>query len=358
MSQKEFNNNKWMVKTSAPCRLDVGGTWDLKAFALPYEYVKPCTVNMALDMRTFVEVLPYKDGWIKISDPNSEEGYTFDEIPFDTNFRLVFAIVSYFHLSGLEIRISYDAPPKSGLGGSGVLAVSTVTALGKVANLMKRNESELSKKQIIHIAHDIEDGLRLSYTGLQDQCAATYGGVNKWIWCYTSMNGKYERSVVLPEQYHNELSSRLSVAYVGESHVSSDVNKEQVASFNSCKTRNKWLRIKDITNEFADALKMLDWNKAANLIQEENDLRLSMVPYRITPVGEKLQQIAHKLDGGFAIAGAGNGGCVWALCPDHDQANELRSRWQEMLNDVHNGKLLEVGIDNLGVTVEVMNDYV
>ncbi|MDD5738654.1 MAG: hypothetical protein PHY72_01865 [Candidatus Pacebacteria bacterium] len=343
---------KWRITASAPYRVDVGGTWDLKAFALPYERIKPTTVNFALSMRTKVELLPFMDGWVKVSDKYTEEAYAWEGIPFDTNFRLIFAIISYFHLHGLEIKLSYDAPPKSGLGGSGVLAVCTVGALDKAQDLLEPNTPTLSKVQIVHIAHNIEDGLRFSYTGLQDQCAAAYGGVNKWIWRYASMDGKFERHEVLPEEHHAEIASRLLVAYVGESHVSSDVNKEQVASFHSGKTRQKWLRINDIASEFADAIAILDWEKVVALVQEENDIRLSMIPCRITPIGERLQTIAQEIGGGFGITGAGGGGCVWAICPKPEQTSELRSRWQELLKNVPNGKVLDVGIDNQGMIVE------
>ena len=142
------------------------------------------------------------------------------------------------------------------------------------------------------------------------------------------------------------------VAYIGESHVSSDVNREQVASFQSGKTRRKWLRINDIASEFADAMAELDWERVVALIQEENDIRLSMVPSRITPIGESLQASAQEIGGGFGVAGAGNGGCVWAVCPEPEQASELRLRWQELLGDVPNGEVLTVGIDNLGMVVE------
>lgn len=344
-------NKRWRIRASAPCRIDVGGTWDLKAFALPYEYIKPSTVNFALDMRTTVDITPYKDGLVKVSDKYSEEVYPLDEMPFDTNFRLVFAIVSYFQLSGLEIKISYEGPPRSGLGGSGVLGVCIVAALDKVGGFMGRKSPSLSKRQIVQIAHDIEDGLHFSHTGLQDQCAAAYGGINSWVWCYTSPLGKYTRTTVLSKKHYPKFASRLTVAYVGQTHTSSDVNKEQVASFQNGKTRGKWLRINQLTSEFAESIRKFDWETAAKLIQEENDIRLSMVPRRITPVGEILERATKEIGGGFSIAGAGNGGCVWAICPDLQQVKELKSRWKEILGNVSQGKLLDIGIDEQGLVV-------
>ena len=55
------------VVSTAPCRIDCGGTWDLKPFALPYYYIKPTTVNIAINLRTKVEILPFQEGWTKVS---------------------------------------------------------------------------------------------------------------------------------------------------------------------------------------------------------------------------------------------------------------------------------------------------
>lgn len=343
---------KHRIRTSAPCRIDVGGTWDLKAFALPYEHIKPTTVNFAIALRTEVELHPFENGLLRVRDEHTDETFPYDKMPFDTHFGLVFAILSHFQLHGLELKLVFDAPPKSGLGGSGTLAVGVIAALDKGRNMLGLDRS-LVKSQIVHIAHDIEDGLRFSYTGLQDQCAAVYGGVNKWKWRYTHWT-KFQRFPLMCGDSSNELSSRLVLAYTGKSHASADVNSKQVASFLSGKTRKEWFRINDIAKEFAEVIVNLDWKRMAELVQEENDIRVSLVPQRITPIGEDLQAIARQVGGGFGIAGAGNGGCVFAICPEPEQAEKLRCQWQEALSVIPDGKVLDVEIDNLGVTVDLV----
>ena len=82
------------IKTSAPCRIDSGGTWDIKAFALPLEHIRPLTINIALDLRTTVKLLPYKRGWVKISSDNfeSSESYQASSAPFNSQFGIFFAL--------------------------------------------------------------------------------------------------------------------------------------------------------------------------------------------------------------------------------------------------------------------------
>jgi D-glycero-alpha-D-manno-heptose-7-phosphate kinase len=341
------------VTSSAPCRLDVGGTWDLKAFALLYKSMLPTTTNVALSLRTTVYLRPYKEGWVRVSDTTSSEEYHVDDIRFNTRFGLIFAIATHFNINGVDILLSYEAPPKSGLGGSGVLAVTAIAAISKA--LESLNIPTISKIKLVELAHDIEDGLRYSFTGMQDQCAAVYGGVNKWIWTYDANSGsKFRREELLPYEHLIDLEKRLVVAYIGQAHDSSDVNRRQVEWFLDGQTRKPWFRINQIANEFALALTFSDWEKASRLISEESDIRIDMVPSRITSIGMVLKKIAKGYNAGFATAGAGNGGCVWALCCEPSYASDLIQHWGDELRKVETAKVLNIRIDSEGLRIEKM----
>ena len=56
---------KGPIEASAPCRIDMGGTLDISTFYLPLRHFSPCTVNMALDLRTRVLLLPYTGGKVR-----------------------------------------------------------------------------------------------------------------------------------------------------------------------------------------------------------------------------------------------------------------------------------------------------
>lgn len=335
------------VSVSAPCRLDISGTWDLKAYALLYEHLPPMTTNIALSLRTHVKLKPFDSDWVRIGDYSGSEEHKVDEIHFDGQFGLLFAVVSHFNVHGLEIELSYEAPPKSGLGGSGVLAVTTIKAINEACK--STGIPELKKNKIVELAHNIEDGLRYSYTGMQDQCAAAFGGINKWIWTY-SADRKFKQEP-LPVDY-DELGKRLVVAYIGKSHDSSDVNSKQVEGFLNGQTRAPWFKILKIADEFATALVESDWAKAGKLISEETKIRCELVPSRITPLGERLQKVAHEYGAGFATAGAGNGGCVWALCQAPEDKDKVESVWKDMLDEIETACILDTTIDREGLMVE------
>ena len=110
--------------TSAPCRLDVGGTWDLKCFALPYASLNPATTNIAISARTRIRLKAYRPGWVRIVDEFHHEAFPVDALDLTGHFGLLFAIAAHFALGGVEIEIAYGCPPRSGVGGSGTLSVA------------------------------------------------------------------------------------------------------------------------------------------------------------------------------------------------------------------------------------------
>lgn len=338
------------IIASAPSRVDVGGTWDLKCFALPYVHITPVTTNLALTMRTSIRLRAFKPGWVRIFDDQHHEEYPLDNLDLNCHFGLLYAIVSHFGLSGIEIEIGYGCPPRSGVGGSGTLSVALAGALARAQELA--GGGNLSREAIVEIVYNIEDGMRYSYTGLQDQCAAAFGGIHRWYWTYGDMHGKFRREELLDAEGYRAVSDRLLVAYVGKSHDSNDVNSKQVTDFLAGKNRDKWFRVNAIANEFATALQQCDWATAGALINEETTIRCSIVPSRITRVGEQLQAICHDMNIGFATAGSGNGGCVWALSQTPDQIAELTARWQPILDAVTTAQRLEVAVDPQGLKVE------
>jgi D-glycero-alpha-D-manno-heptose-7-phosphate kinase len=357
------------LESSAPHRLDVGGTWDLKALALPYEHIVPSTVNIAIALKTRVRLQPYLSGRVRITDGTYAEAFALAEVPFDSRFGLLWAIVSHLQVDGFEMQLRYEAPSRAGLGGSGTLAVAVLAALMRASHPGESDFLSPSRKvEIVELAHQLEDGLHFSYTGMQDQAAAAFGGVNLWEWRYAARTDHpggrdgteshaeryrlFTREPVLPPARHAELSDRLIVAYIGQSHQSSDVNARQVADFYAGSTRGQWLEINRIARDFHAALRAGEYAKAAALALREHEIRINLVPSRITPIGRALQARAEACGCGFAVSGAGNGGCVWSLAPDPALAEVVRGHWRQMLSSVETARVLDAPVDGTGVALE------
>ena len=339
---------KQPLEASAPCRIDTGGTWDIKALALPLEGIEPTTVNIALNLRTTVRLLPYKNNWIKISSEGFgyKKGFHKDRLPFHPPFGLFFAATSYFGFHGMEVRISSQSPVKSALGGSSTALVALIKALTKASVLL--GNKELAQRDILHLGYHLEDGISGGNCGIQDQAAAVFGGVNQWKWHYGNRTTPYERIPLLDRKGQTELSRRLLVAYSGKSHVSSRTNRNWTKDFLSGMTRKEWCTANAIVSDLALSLQVQDWKRAAGFLKAEMALRKKLTPEALIPVTAKLVKQAEDTGCGARFAGAGAGGSLWAL-GGVENIGELKKKWEKTVSSVKGAKVLDCEVDPTGV---------
>jgi D-glycero-alpha-D-manno-heptose-7-phosphate kinase len=336
------------VMASAPCRIDSGGTWDMKALALPVERIQPVTINMALTLRTRVVLNPYRLGRIKISSKgfsHIEEAQK-GEVPFDSPFGLFFAAVTYFNLSGLHIHIESDFPVKSALGGSSTALVALIKAISK--HRVSIGERPLAPMHILYLAYQLEDAVSKGKCGIQDQAAAVYGGVNRWTWKYSKPTFPFTRESLLTRAGQSQLSERILVAYSGRGHNSSRINQKWVNGFFSGKTRAGWEKVNAIVQDLGEALRLGNWAKAARCVKKEMALRREITPDALIPLTDDLIREAEGVGCGARFAGAGGGGAIWALGPVK-KIKKLRKRWTSILAPTKGGKVLDCAIDSRGV---------
>jgi D-glycero-alpha-D-manno-heptose-7-phosphate kinase len=333
------------VDASAPCRIDAGGTWDIKAMALPFERLKPITINIALNLRTSITLSPYKDGWVKISSEGFSRSETFskDQLPLMPPFGLFFAAISYFDVHGLMVEIGSQSPVKSALGGSSTALVALIKALSKV-----QKNRKISAKEILHLAYHLEDAVGGGNCGLQDHAVAVYGGVNQWEWYYGKRTEPFKKTPLLDRKGQKEFSKHLLVAYSGKSHISSITNRKWTEDFLSGRTRAGWIKVNEIIHQLSIAINRLDWKRGAGLLQEEMALRRTLTPEALIPVTEKMAAQAEREGCGARFAGAGAGGCIWAI-GEIKNIRRLRKRWEQTLEPVRDARVLDCEVDPHGV---------
>lgn len=169
------------IDTSAPCRIDFGGTLDISSFHYPLRHLAPATVNIAVDRRTIVRLHPHTGDQVRISSAGlTAAEYHPSTAPYDHPLGLMFAVADYFNVSGVHVDIQSTSPPQSGLGGSSVAAVALIAAFSKVLDAM--GKKKISRERMVLLAHAIEQSVAGVPCGLQDQLAAAFGGVNRWVW--------------------------------------------------------------------------------------------------------------------------------------------------------------------------------
>ena len=338
------------IVTSAPCRIDMGGTLDIPIFYYPMRHLNPCTFNIALGLRTRVRLLPYRDGYIKISSRGFKDAeFPADAAPFDHPLGLMFATAAYFNAGGIQIEIESESPPRSALGGSSVAAVALLASLSTLVDHGATADG-FNRHRIAILAHKIEETVAGVPCGSQDQLAAAYGGVHLWHWQAAAGRSHFKRQVAVKRRYHQELEQRLLVAYCGKPHVSADINGQWVRQFIAGNNRAVWRQIIEHTRQFAAALRDRRYGRAAVHMNRETALRRQLTPKVLDRIGVQLVESAIQNECGARFTGAGGGGCIWALA-EIENVDRLRSLWEEILSTRKEARLLDARIDSRGVMV-------
>lgn len=340
------------IAVSAPCRIDMGGTVDIRTFYFPLGHLEPCTFNIAIDLCTTVRILPYESGRIKVSSQGFDDAeYGLDDAPFDHPLGLIFAIAAYFRIDGIHISVESASPPKSALGGSSVAAVGLIAGITTILREVVQYE-HYSKYRMATLAHAIEESVAGVPCGMQDHLAAVYGGVNAWYWKKESRDPIFWRKTVVGEETFIDLEKRLLIAYCGVPHVSKDINKTWTQQFISGKFRKEWKRIIECTQSFVKSISGGNYSAAVQSMNEEVSIRQQMTPHVLDDVGKRLVQAATNRECGARFTGAGGGGCLWALGePDHILA--LKTDWEEILSVRKDACLLPASIDSTGLVIKI-----
>jgi D-glycero-alpha-D-manno-heptose-7-phosphate kinase len=289
---------KQPIEASAPCRIDMGGTLDIRTFYYPLRQLSPCTFNIAVGLRTRVRLLPHHHERIKISSRGFESAeFPTDQAPFVHPLGLMFAIAAYFNARNIHIQIESPSPPRSALGGSSAAAVALIAACSKLMELADSSKP-LSRSQIAVLAHGLEESVAGVPCGIQDQLAAAYGGVNAWMWPTSIQSPQFRRKAVLQKRFYKDFEQHLLVA----------------------------------------------------LMNRETAIRQKMTPDVLDEIGIQLTQAAVARHCGARFTGAGGGGCIWAL-GEVKHIDSLRVIWEEILSSENEAFLLDPKIDSRGLVV-------
>lgn len=335
------------VTVSAPCRIDMGGTLDIRTFSNALQHHGPCTVNIALDLRTTVRIAPYARGRIRVSSRGFRDAeFPAGRAPFRHPLGLMFAVAGFFQADGVHISVHSASPPRSALGGSSVAAVALVGAFTQA-----RRRPAVAGRSVALIAHSVEESIAGVPCGLQDQLAAVFGGINAWHWLAPPQTGVFRRETLIPRRGMRRLERHLLAAYAGVPHVSADINGRWVRQFISGRRRQEWVEMIACTRSFAEALRRWDFAGAAAAMNREVDLRRRMTPAVLDGLGRQLAAAARRCGCGARFTGAGGGGCLWAI-GEADALSRLRPAWQDILCVRRHAHLMDARVAREGIRVE------
>lgn len=299
-----------IIRSRVPLRISFGGGGtDVSPYCERYG---GAVLNATINLYATASLFPFEGKSIEIEsiDYNSSIRYDFDNfLAYDGHLDLIKGIINYMKErynipSGFKIRINNDAPPGSGLGSSSAVCVAVIGAFKHWLNL------PLTDYDIAQLAFHIEREILNIKGGRQDQFAATFGGFN-----FMEFN---DRTIVNPLRLKNEILFELHhsivLAYIGGSHNSSEILKEQISNVKSekRKTLTSLHKIKEIAYEMKNCLVTGRLGKFGMLLdeawKEKRQLTTGITNSKIDEIYETAKK-AGALGG--KISGAGGGGFMF-----------------------------------------------
>jgi len=334
-----------MVHSTAPLRIDFAGGWsDVADFA---EREGGTVVNAAISIRVDVDFL-MGGGSIRLHAEDVGEHITLassGSLVYDGRLDLHKAALNMLPVTGgIEILSRSEAPPGSGLGGSGALDVALLAGLAHC-----RQES-YDRRELAELGFLLEASELGLFGGKQDQYAAALGGFLE-LEFRAGQVGVHRLSV--SESAARELGKHVVLVYTGQTHFSSQTHARVWEAYNSGnETVMDSLRcIRDAAREAGHAIEAGDWKALATLVDENwrNQLRLDTT--MLTPATTKID-IAVRDAGawGLKATGAGAGGCLVVICPPERRTAVTGAA------QANGGKVLDFGFTLDGVTVWQQED--
>ena len=297
------------IRAKAPLRISfAGGGTDVEPY--PSEH-GGAVLSATIDLYAFASLTPRDDGEYQVlTDDGSSARYASPEdMVFDGHLDLVKAVLR--HLApdtGLDLHLSSDAPPGSGLGTSSALVVAMLSAVAAHTHL------PLTPYELAGRAYQVERIDLRQAGGMQDQYASAFGGFN-----FIEFSGP-DRVIVNPLRIRqgvvNELHGSMLLCHTGITRKSGGILRRQIEGYRSGRTVEVLTRIRDLAVEMKEALLTGDVLRFAEGLnagwEEKRHLAEGITNERVDELYERAMKagaIAGKL------LGAGGGGYLLLFCP-------------------------------------------
>ncbi len=301
----------------SPTRVDLaGGTLDLWPL---YNFVpKSLTINVAIDIFTQAELEIRDDQKVVIEslDQNFKKEFkdlkTFLETSDSDNQFFKVHCNYWLPKFGFHLRTKSHSPIGGGLGGSSSLSISVMKVFAQA------HRRQLSLKEMVMTAHNLEAAILQTPTGIQDYVPAIQPGLNI---IEFSPEGFEVKRFDFP---HDIYDKHALLVYTGKPH-HSGLNNFEVLKNAVAKNPTTMKALQGIRNVAADLKEVLvnkQWDALKRIFDFEYDCRIQLTPAFTSDEITNLRTIALQSGGlSLKICGAGGGGCVLVWCESGKKEN-------------------------------------
>jgi D-glycero-alpha-D-manno-heptose-7-phosphate kinase len=329
-----------IVRSKAPLRISfAGGGTDVP----PYPQERGGAVlSVTINKYAYASLVPTAEDAITVQSLDYDivaKYHTEEDLTYNGELDLVKATIRRLAVEkhGLRLFLHSDAPPGSGLGSSSTLVVALV---GLFRHWLRQ---PLTDYQIAELSYQIERVDLGIKGGMQDQYAATFGGVN--------FIEFYDRAVIVnplrvsPDRL-NELEYCLLLCYTGRSRLSAHIVERQTESY--IQKKEEVVRALDAQKEMAiqmkNALLQGRLDDFGDLLHQAWQTKKQLDPAITSPQIDEMYAAARQEGAiGGKILGAGGGGYLLLYCP-FDRKHVVAATLEHM-----GGQVVDFGFDWRGL---------
>ncbi len=230
--------------------------------------------------------------------------------PDELSHPLVREALKYLHENRIQISYDADLPARTGIGSSSSFAVGLLNSIHTLRG------KYFNKKQLAEEAIYLERILCKEHGGIQDQIAASYGGINRIDF---NKDGFSVTPLDISEMRLNELNSKLMLFFSGQSRFSTEIAKEQ--SKNLPKNTETLHKMKALVYEAESILcSSRSLNEFGELLDYSWQMKTTLANNITNDEIDELYSIAKKNGAlGGKLLGAGGGGFVLLYVPEKNQ---------------------------------------
>jgi len=329
-----------IVRSRAPLRISfAGGGTDVP----PYPQERGGAVlSVTINKYAYASLVPTADEAITVQSLDYDvvaKYHTAEDLAYNGELDLVKATIRRLAVEkhGLRLFLHSDAPPGSGLGSSSTLVVALV---GLFRHWLRQ---PLTDYQIAELAYQIERVDLGIKGGMQDQYAATFGGVN--------FIEFYDKAVIVnplrvSADRLNELEYCLLLCYTGQSRLSAHIVERQTESY--IQKKEAVVRALDAQKEMAiqmkNALLQGRLDDFGDLLHQAWQSKKQLDPAITTPQIDEMYAAARQAGAiGGKILGAGGGGYLLLYCP-FDRKHVVAATLERL-----GGQVVDFGFDWRGL---------
>jgi D-glycero-alpha-D-manno-heptose-7-phosphate kinase len=308
--------NDVAVRAVAPLRISfVGGGTDFPHY---YERHGGAVLSATIDHYAHVTVTPREDREVRIRslDLGHLVEYHLDEGPtYDGVMDLAKAAIARVGVDGgLEVDVTSDAPPGSGLGGSSALVTAVVGALSALGG------RSIGAEELARLCYAIErEDLGIA-GGWQDQYAAAFGGFNLLEF---SAAGVTVTPVAISPDRLTELRTNLLLCYTGRARTDLGLIDTQIRMYREGREETivGMKHLHEMAYEMRDAVETGDLDTLGAMLQHAYENKKLMNPHIAdgTPIEELFLTARDNGALGGKICGAGGGGYLLLYCKPERQ---------------------------------------